>query len=296
MEGILFWLIVILGINYAINRKKNRNTNTPEKEAQRKRERDSQNTSENWHSHYDEQAKKREQEIAEDKYYNLSWEDKKLAQEIHVSRTEPTFEEWKAAREQGSTADQEQPEKPSTYRFVGSQLPKDDTIIYKQTVQQPTYQAPPRPEPKPTPKPEPKPEPKPVQKPTPTAQTAAYQNAYEAVNILTRNESENYKKLKIAADRKGYIICPKVRLADIVKPRNDPQYMSRFGKIKSKHVDFVIYDGDMRHLKAVIELDDSSHNRPDRKERDEFVDFILNDCGIRTIHTRYITPDILDNV
>ena len=135
-----------------------------------------------------------------------------------------------------------------------------------------------------------------VQKPIPNAETIKYKDAYEAVNILTRNEKQNYITLKEAADRKGYIICPKVRLADIVKPRNDPEYMARFGKIKSKHVDFVIYNEDMSKLKAVIELDDSSHDRPDRIERDEFVDFILQDCGYKVIHTRYITPDILDNV
>ena len=72
--------------------------------------------------------------------------------------------------------------------------------------------------------------------------------------------------------------------------------MSRFHKIMSKHVDFVIYDGDMMHLKVIIELDDSSHDREDRKERDEFVDFILKDCGYKVIHTRCITENILDDV
>lgn len=256
------------------------------------------------------------------------------APEVKVDRSGPTYEEWKAAKEQGKGSEQKKAES-SEYRFTSPQLSKDDTIIYKQIRQQTTYQTqeqpktPPKPKPNPTqtvpqyrtydqpfweaeqrkntqpiykenkvkyPRTEPKPVQQPIQKPIPNAQTAEYQDAYEAVNILTRNESENYKKLKIAADRKGYIICPKVRLADIVKPRNDPRYMSRFGKIKSKHVDFVIYDGDMRHLKAIIELDDRSHDRKDRQERDEFVDFILNDCGYRVIHTRYITPDILDDV
>lgn len=214
------------------------------------------------------------------------WDPPKEKNQIRISRNGPSYEEWKAAKEQENSRCQEKTEQ-STYHYTKSELAKDETTIYK----------------KPTITYEPKVDrtktnyqPKPQEKPIPSTQTAEFQDAYEAVNIFTRNESENYKKLKIAADRKGYIICPKVRLADIVKPRNDPQYMSRFGKIKSKHVDFVIYDGEMRHLKAVIELDDSSHDRKDRKERDEFVDFILNDCGYRVIHTRYITTDILDDV
>lgn len=122
-----------------------------------------------------------------------------------------------------------------------------------------------------------------------------YKNAYEARPVLTQNEMQNYRTLYEAASRKGYIVNAKMRLADIVKPRNDPQYMSRFGKIKSKHVDFVILDMNMR-IKAIIELDDSSHDRKDRKERDEFVDTILQDCGFKIIHTRYIAPDILDGI
>lgn len=122
-----------------------------------------------------------------------------------------------------------------------------------------------------------------------------YQNAYEATPILTKNEFYNYKTLNEAAMRKGYVVWSKVRLADIVKPRNDSQYMSHFGKIKAKHVDFVILDQNMK-VKAVIELDDNSHNREDRKKRDEFVDAILKDCGYKIIHTRYITPNILDNI
>lgn len=129
-----------------------------------------------------------------------------------------------------------------------------------------------------------------------TDKNAEYQNAYQAADVFTRNERNNYITLKSAADKKGYIICPKMRLADIVTPRNDPQYMSRFGKIKSKHLDFVIYDSDMRNIITVIELDDNSHNRPDRKERDEFVDYILQDCGIKIIHTRHISEDILDKL
>lgn len=211
------------------------------------------------------------------------WEKDK---EIKLYRTEPSYEEWKASKEQKGTTN------TSEYHYVGDCIPKERIRPqYSSQTEQPPKQEPiKQQDEKPSQKPEP------VKKPTPTEKTAEYQNAYQAAEVFTRNERNNYVTLKKAADLKDYIICPKMRLADIVTPRNDPQYMSRFGKIKSKHLDFVIYDSNMRNIITVIELDDNSHNRADRKERDEFVDFILNDCGIRIIHTRYITEDIFDNL
>lgn len=123
-----------------------------------------------------------------------------------------------------------------------------------------------------------------------------YKGHYQAKYLLTKNEQAQYKKLKQYADANGLQICPKVRLLDIVEPRSgDPKYMAYMGKIKSKHVDFVICDQDLR-IKGILELDDSSHDRADRQERDKFVDEILDDVGYTVIHTRYITENTLDPI
>ena len=123
-----------------------------------------------------------------------------------------------------------------------------------------------------------------------------YRRAYQARQLFTRNEWQNYKKLRDIAEIKGYIICPKVRLLDIIEPKKgERKYKTLFYKIQAKHVDFVICDKDM-HIKAIIELDDNSHDTKDRKERDEFVNMILHSVGYKVIHTRYITNDILDLV
>lgn len=191
---------------------------------------------------------------------------------------EPTFEEWKAAQSKNYS---------EPYRYTKSDLTKDETKIYtQQTTNNDRAE-----EPKQT---------KPVQEtqqatPKESPKKSEFENAYEPTPILTQNELRNYRTLNEAAMRRGYVVNTKVRLADIVKPRNDSKYMSHFGKIKSKHVDFVVLDSYMR-VKIIIELDDSSHDRKDRKERDEFVDTILKDCGYKIIHTRHITPDILDNI
>lgn len=188
---------------------------------------------------------------------------------------EPTYEEWRAAQQKKKDPEEHTNiEGESTYRIRFIQIPKQEP---KETI----YQEPLRTALK-----------EPIREEKPKT---GYEDAYEVTPLLTYNESRNFRSLQEAAFRKGYMICPKVRLADIVKPRNDKKYMSNFGKIKSKHVDFTICDQNMKVL-AVVELDDSSHDRPDRQERDEFVDSILEANGIKVIHTRHITPDILDNV
>ena len=123
-----------------------------------------------------------------------------------------------------------------------------------------------------------------------------FSTAYQAKYLLTKNEWIQYKRLREIADAKGYVICPKVRLLDIIEPRkNHEKYKTLLYKTQAKHVDFLICDKDM-HIKVIIELDDSSHDKKDRKERDQFVDLILQSVGYKIIHTQYITQDILDLV
>ena len=100
--------------------------------------------------------------------------------------------------------------------------------------------------------------------------------------------------LKPIAEELGYTVFAKVRLLDLLEPRQGQQkYKTYFYKIQAKHVDFVLCD---RNLDAVwiIELDDSSHDRPDRQERDQFVDDVVTSVGYNILHVRQITPDIRD--
>ena len=121
-----------------------------------------------------------------------------------------------------------------------------------------------------------------------------YSKSYQARQLLTKNEWHEHKKLSEYAAEKGLRICPKVRLLDIIEPKKgEKDYLALRGKIQSKHVDFVICDQNM-HIKAILELDDNSHDRKDRQERDAFVDQILTSVGYIVIHTRGITETTLD--
>ena len=125
---------------------------------------------------------------------------------------------------------------------------------------------------------------------------ADYSQSYQAKYLLTKNEWYEYKKLKRFANEKDLQVCPKVRLLDLVEPRKGAEhYKSLFYKIQAKHVDFLICDQDL-HIKAVVELDDNSHKKTDRQERDRFVDQVLTSCGYKVIRTRAVTEETLNGI
>lgn len=77
-------------------------------------------------------------------------------------------------------------------------------------------------------------------------------------------------------------IYAKVRLADLIRVRpglSGRTFFQAFNAIACKHIDYVLCD-DAHRILCAIELDDSSHARPERRQRDAFVDAALNAAGI----------------
>ena len=83
-----------------------------------------------------------------------------------------------------------------------------------------------------------------------------------------------------------YRIMGKVRLGDIVavERRFTGNQQAARNKINQKHVDFVLCAPQTLAIVLVVELDDRSHERPDRRERDIFVDGALGAAGIPIAH------------
>lgn len=82
---------------------------------------------------------------------------------------------------------------------------------------------------------------------------------------------------------KDYSIIGKVRLGDVIKPHKGLSNSARTSarnRIDRKHLDFVLCDPAMRNVVCVIELDDSSHERASRKERDVFLSGALKAAGV----------------
>lgn len=122
----------------------------------------------------------------------------------------------------------------------------------------------------------------------------SYADSYIKKPLLTNREQQEYLILREAAEKRNLRICPKVRLLDLVEPKsNAKNYHGLLTRVMSKHVDFVICNRDMEVI-CIIELDDTTHLRQDRMERDQFVDEVLKGTGYKIIHTWAIEPDIFD--
>lgn len=103
---------------------------------------------------------------------------------------------------------------------------------------------------------------------------------YHKKYLLTKNEYYFYKKLKEVTEPLNLQILAKIRLADLIevnKGLDSQKWGMYFGKIKAKHIDFAIAE-DMKII-ALIELDDYTHQRADRQERDIFVNNVLDQTG-----------------
>ncbi len=108
---------------------------------------------------------------------------------------------------------------------------------------------------------------------------------FERRELLTSGELPFYALLKPICDRHGWQLLIKMRLADIVAVESGtPDYMSYFNRIKAKHTDFILCDPEDLDVLAGVELDDPSHERPERIKRDEFVDGVYQAAGIPLIH------------
>jgi very-short-patch-repair endonuclease len=98
--------------------------------------------------------------------------------------------------------------------------------------------------------------------------------------FLTRAEHECYDAL-IAAVGEEYHVFPQVHLPSIVDNKVIGQHWkAAFSHISQKSVDFVLCDKSYISPKLAIELDDRTHERPDRRERDIEVERILEDAGL----------------
>jgi translation initiation factor 2 gamma subunit (eIF-2gamma) len=81
-------------------------------------------------------------------------------------------------------------------------------------------------------------------------------------------------------------IMGKIRLADVIRVRPGLDASSRqkaFNRIQSKHLDFVICDPNDLSIQFAIELDDKSHAKKNRQDRDAFLDGAMQAAGVPLI-------------
>ena len=95
--------------------------------------------------------------------------------------------------------------------------------------------------------------------------------------FITENELKLYKVLKKVAYELKLDIFTQVALNRILEINNRRKQQQLRNRIDRKSIDFVLYDEKTKKIVCCIELDDSTHEREERIERDLFLDKIFKD-------------------
>jgi len=103
-------------------------------------------------------------------------------------------------------------------------------------------------------------------------------------NLFTKSERKFYFILKEVLPP-SYQLFAKVRAADVLLPQKSPdksRWRSAFNRVACKHFDYVVCDEKL-NIVCAIELDDASHGKKDRIERDIFINWAAKTAGFRLL-------------
>ena len=102
-------------------------------------------------------------------------------------------------------------------------------------------------------------------------------------SVLTMAETRFFSVLGEVVGTK-YSILIKPRMLDIFEISSGDGYQAAMNRISQKHIDFLLCEPITFEPILAIELDDLSHLRKDRQERDEFVDSLFDYTGLKVLH------------
>jgi very-short-patch-repair endonuclease len=111
---------------------------------------------------------------------------------------------------------------------------------------------------------------------------------YQTKNrVMNNSEQALYINLqKTLGD--SFIVLSKIRIEDFVEVKqaglDKNERWGKRNKIKSRHVDFLICDINTTKPLLAIELDGASHRNYGRVERDNFVNNLYKDIGLKVEH------------
>lgn len=103
--------------------------------------------------------------------------------------------------------------------------------------------------------------------------------------LMTDAEKSFFGVLSRAVDGRA-IVFSKVRLADVLLPTkrlNKSSWQRDFNKISSKHFDYVLCCPETLSYMCAVELDDSTHSKKSRVERDRFLKEVCNSAGLALV-------------
>lgn len=101
--------------------------------------------------------------------------------------------------------------------------------------------------------------------------------------IMTEYEYRFYQILKELENK--YIIVPQLNLAAVIKKVNNNRYYSEL----FRNIDFAIFSKDYKKLLLLIEINDQTHDRYKRQDRDLKVKKTCNEVNVKLIsfYTKY---------
>ncbi len=100
---------------------------------------------------------------------------------------------------------------------------------------------------------------------------------YQAKKLLTYTELKFYDALKIAIPN-NYLIYPQINLASIINRTDKHKYQSEL----YRNIDFVVFNKEYSPI-LLIEINDKTHNKQDRKDRDNKVKEICQQANLPII-------------
>jgi len=104
---------------------------------------------------------------------------------------------------------------------------------------------------------------------------------------MTRTEAEFFVKLQNVVSERYYIF-PQMHLSGFLnhKVANGQPWQYAFSHINSKSVDYLLCDKTTLRPTYAIELDDYTHDKADRRERDAEVERILEEANLPLVRFR----------
>lgn len=99
-------------------------------------------------------------------------------------------------------------------------------------------------------------------------------------HFFNTSEFAFFHALNSSLDAHKYTVFPKVRLADFVKVTDKKSYWGAWNKIKSKHIDYLVWNLVESKVVMAIELDGNSHNGHSAEVSDEFKNNLYEKIGL----------------
>jgi len=107
--------------------------------------------------------------------------------------------------------------------------------------------------------------------------------SYNKINNLLTPAERSFLGVLHKVVNDDVLVFSKVRVADVLTPKptsNRSVWQKAFNSISSKHFDFVLCKADDISIICAIELNDKSHNKVDRQERDQFIRSACDTAGV----------------